>query len=183
MPKNCSTDAATLMTHIDSILGSSNNQSIVTFKGQFRSNALADDDFAKYERKVSLSIVHSDGTDTRLSCCSAFTLPLHSWQNRQPPDFRIIGEDVFFERCDVLENLGPGRYYTGSTGLATWPSTIQSMLSRCGTWFQSTFVDGDCPDLGGSYFSTYDYNSPAYTNPNPGNKARTWMTCTELGVF
>lgn len=117
---------------------------------------------------------------------SALTLPLHAWQNQQPTDYRMSGTDFFYQWCDVLENLGPNQYNTAATPLAASPSAVQSMLGRWASWFTSTLVNAECPGTGGKCFSTYDYNSPAYTNisvDNAGNRAWLWLTCTELGFF
>lgn len=109
---------------------------------------------------------------------SALTLPLHAWQNQQPPDFALRGgeEDVFFQWCDALECAAAGQCNPSATGVGL------PALSRWARWFKSTYV----PDAGGACFSTYAYDSPAYTDTslaNAVNRAWMWLTCTELGYF
>lgn len=109
---------------------------------------------------------------------SALQWPLNTWQDLQPPDYANSGEATFFQLCDAIEG---GNANSPATGVG-----LPAALDNWAAWFKKNGPDQDCPNQGGSCYSTYTYTSPQYTDTSVSDKyerAWVWLLCTELGWF
>ncbi|KAG8896617.1 hypothetical protein FRB99_008796 [Tulasnella sp. 403] len=159
LPKNCSTDLATSTEYIDTVLKSGNAANITALKTKFGLESLQDDDFA-----------------------TTLTYPFNKWQDLQPTDYSRTGEPLIYKFCDAIErNPTTNSTNTAATGLG-----LPMALDNWAAAFKALGPDQDCPGTGGACYSTYNYDSPSYTNTSNAddlNRGWTWLLCTELGWF
>ncbi|KAG8957487.1 hypothetical protein FRC03_010084 [Tulasnella sp. 419] len=156
MPKNCSSDAGKVITHIDSILKHGDPGKILDMKRKFGMQDTRDDDFAQ-----SIAMV------------------FWPWQSLQAYSYAFQGYSPFYQFCDALETKSNGKINESRNGVG-----LPRAYDNYAAYFKKWYSDWYCP--GGGCFSTYDYNSQRYKDysvRNWYNRQWFWFVCTEFGWF
>jgi hypothetical protein len=171
MPKNCSTDVALVIDHMDEVLTTGSADEVLALKTKFgMQDVKHNDDFmAALENGPWL------------------------WQGNQ--FYRNTG---FFDWCDYIENVHPSQTGSNATN-ATLPTNVtipgaagvglEKALDGYATWTKNDFLPGYCESFG--YFSgelntdcldTYNASNPMFTDTSLSNtldRQWVWMTCNE----
>ncbi|KAG8950849.1 hypothetical protein FRC04_007081 [Tulasnella sp. 424] len=157
MPWNCSSDLTTAMTYIDGILATGNSSEVKSLKGLFGLSSLKNDDFGR-----------------------ALTYPLTTWQQLQAYDYQQSGQALFFKFCDAIETRADGSINQSQQGVG-----MPQALNNWAAFYQTIGPDKDCPNTGGSCYSTYNYSTAFYNDTSFANPTRgwEWLLCTQLGFF
>ena len=158
MPQNCSADMAAAVAYMDNVMTTGSSDQVISLKKLFGLESLQNDDFG-----------------------SALTYPISGWQDLQPTDFIEDGENVIFSFCDAIETKADGSHNTAATGVG-----MPLALNNWAAAFKVIGPDANCPDSGGSCYSTYDYTSGQYTDLTTDDlwgRQWTWLLCNQLGWF
>ncbi|KIO21856.1 hypothetical protein M407DRAFT_28566, partial [Tulasnella calospora MUT 4182] len=146
MPWNCSSDLAAAMAYVDDILENGKARQVKRIKGMFGLESLLDDDFGR-----------------------ALTYPLTTWQQLQAYDSQQGTEALFFKFCDAIETREDGTINQSQDGVG-----MPQALENWAAFYQTIGPDKDCPDTGGSCYSSYNYSDPFYTDTSVANSIRGW---------
>jgi hypothetical protein len=170
MPKNCSTDVALVIDHMDEVLTTGSAEEVLALKTQFgMQDVKHNDDFmAALENGPWL------------------------WQGNQ--FYRNTG---FFDWCDYIENVHVSQIGNSTSNSTAANTTIpgaagvglEKALAGYAAWAKADFLPGYCESFG--YFSgelntdcldTYNASNPMFTDTSLSNtldRQWVWMTCNE----
>ncbi|KAL7907050.1 peptidase S28 [Trichoderma velutinum] len=160
MPKNCSSDYAQVIQHVDQVLQGHNQKAKDDLKAQF---GLAD--------------LEHDG-----DFGAALNNGLYTWQS-------VLFSDAvnpLLEMCDYVENQWPGSTgpVPGAKGVG-----LTKALAGYAKWFTTQSLPGSCSGYGywsnpndTSCYNTYNATSPLFTDltvENTANRQWNWFLCNE----
>ncbi|KAL6693328.1 peptidase S28 [Trichoderma pleuroticola] len=159
MPKNCSSDYAQVIQHVDQVLGGHSEKAKHDLKTLFGLADLEDADFG-----------------------AALNNGLYTWQS-------VLFSDAvnpLLEMCDYVENQWPGSTspVPGARGVG-----LTKALAGYSKWFTTQSLPGSCEGYGywtnpndTSCYNTYNASSPLFTDltvENSANRQWNWFLCNE----